>query len=173
MSTIKPTEMQREQVLPQRRPLAEMIHRAPWLATVASYAVWLTRPRYSVGVMGAVLNTEGQLLLAEHVFHPHMPWALPGGWVGRNEAPDDGLRRELHEEMGLEVDIMHVLDIRQGIRRMHLDIAYLCYARSEVTHICSELISYRWCSIDDLPPLTPFHKKLAERALTYPAGGRA
>jgi ADP-ribose pyrophosphatase YjhB (NUDIX family) len=173
MSAIKLTETQDAQVPPQRGPMAELIHRAPWLATVASYAVWMTRPRYSVGVMGAVLNAEGQLLLAEHVFHPYMPWALPGGWVGRNEAPNDGLQRELHEELGLEVDILHILDIRQGIRHMHLDIAYLCHARSEVAHICSELVSYRWCSMDDLPPLTPFHRELAERALTYPTGGRA
>lgn len=162
--------MQHDQIAPARRPLAGLIHRMPWLATVATRIVWRTRPRYTVGVMGAVLNDEGKLLLAEHVFHPRMPWGLPGGWLGRDEAPEDGLRRELREEIGLEVDIVQLLAIQQGARKMHIDIAYLCHARSEVTHVCAELLAYRWSAADDLPPLTPFHRAIAERALAHPDG---
>jgi ADP-ribose pyrophosphatase YjhB (NUDIX family) len=45
----------------------------------------------------------------EHVFRPHYPWGLPGGWVERGENPANTVRREFEEELGLWVEIKQLL----------------------------------------------------------------
>ncbi len=52
-----------------------------------------------LGVAGAVFDTSGRVLLVRHSYAPG--WQLPSGGVGRGEHPDDALRRELAEELGL------------------------------------------------------------------------
>jgi 8-oxo-dGTP diphosphatase len=52
-----------------------------------------------------VVDDEGRVLLARRagpVFHGY--WDLPGGFLDEGEHPLDGLRRELREETGLEVE---------------------------------------------------------------------
>jgi ADP-ribose pyrophosphatase YjhB (NUDIX family) len=54
---------------------------------------------------GLVVDDEGRLLLVRRAVDPHQgTWDLPGGFLEEAEAPLDGLRRELREETGLEVE---------------------------------------------------------------------
>lgn len=55
----------------------------------------------SVGVQGIVLNSQNECLLVEHTYS--QGWCLPGGGVKSNEAPIEGLKRELMEEVGIEI----------------------------------------------------------------------
>ena len=68
-------------------------------------------PAFLVGVVGVVLNERGEILLLEHVFHRAYPWGLPGGWMDRGESSDQTLRRELREEVELEIEIGELLAI--------------------------------------------------------------
>lgn len=52
-----------------------------------------------LGVAGAVMDEAGRVLLVRHSYAPG--WQLPSGGVGRGEHPDDAVRRELAEELGL------------------------------------------------------------------------
>lgn len=123
-----------------------------------------TRARFTAGVVGVVQNNRGEVLLVEHVFHVPDAWGLPGGWMDRDEAPTEALRRELREEMGLQVDVLDPLLIAPGEHRTHLDIAFLCRAENSVQHLCAELLDYRWVTLDELPPLPPFHRAAVEAA---------
>jgi 8-oxo-dGTP pyrophosphatase MutT (NUDIX family) len=58
----------------------------------------LLRP-VAFGVAGAVFDPEGRVLLVRQTYAAG--WRLPGGAIGRGEAPEAALRRELHEEVGL------------------------------------------------------------------------
>lgn len=69
--------------------------------------VWV--PRHYVGAVGAIFNEAGQVLLLEHVFRPHYPWGLPGGWVERGENPADTVRREIEEELRLWVEVKQLV----------------------------------------------------------------
>jgi ADP-ribose pyrophosphatase YjhB (NUDIX family) len=51
------------------------------------------------GVAGAILDGEGKVLLVRQTYMTG--WRLPGGGIGRGEAPEKALRRELQEEVGL------------------------------------------------------------------------
>lgn len=121
--------------------------------------------KYTVGVVGVMFDSEGRVLLVEHVFHPRRPWGLPGGWTGRNEAPSAAVARELREELEIEVAIDSVLlvELRQ---RNHLDIAYLCRLNGgTVGTISPELLAYDWFDPLHLPKLVPFHHLAIRRAL--------
>jgi len=43
--------------------------------------------------------------------HPPLGFALPGGFVDRGESVEEALRREMREEIGLEVDIVALLGV--------------------------------------------------------------
>lgn len=52
------------------------------------------------GVKVMVFNREGGLLLVRHIYGRSDLWMLPGGGVGRREAPVAAAVRELAEETG-------------------------------------------------------------------------
>jgi ADP-ribose pyrophosphatase YjhB (NUDIX family) len=52
-----------------------------------------------LGVTGAIFDSGGRVLLVKQSYM--RGWRLPGGGVGRGEAPSLALRRELAEEVGL------------------------------------------------------------------------
>jgi 8-oxo-dGTP pyrophosphatase MutT (NUDIX family) len=61
---------------------------------------WFVARTRSVGVLALVVDDAGRVLLVEHTYR--RGWYLPGGGVRRKEAPEDALRRELREEVGVE-----------------------------------------------------------------------
>lgn len=61
---------------------------------------------------GAVCVDNGRVLLARRAHPPFEGfWDIPGGFLDEGEAPLDGLRRELREETGLEVEPQRFLGI--------------------------------------------------------------
>ena len=56
-------------------------------------------------VAGAILDNAGRVLIAQRPPGKHMAggWEFPGGKLLLDEPPLDGLKRELREELGIEV----------------------------------------------------------------------
>src|SRR5262245_43291857 len=136
--------------------LARTIRRLPGLVLAMYYVYRVIQPKYSVGVIGVVFNDRNEVLLVEHVFHPRIPWGLPGGWVNNNENPAFAVARELREELQLQVEVQTLIRMEKT-EYNHLDIAFLCQANNEVGTLSYELIGYRWCATDALPQLHRFH----------------
>jgi len=57
-------------------------------------------------------NDKGQVLLVQYPFDENPAagkWDLPGGRLNINESPHDGLKREVHEEIGAEINVEEII----------------------------------------------------------------
>ena len=61
-----------------------------------------TPPRHSVSVSGVILDDHGRVLLIRRRDNQH--WEPPGGVLEPAETIHDGLRREIREETGLDIE---------------------------------------------------------------------
>lgn len=149
------------------------MRRFPWFTIVAHFLWRFVQPRYSIGAVGVVIRSDGQVLLVKHVFHPKTPWGLPGGWAGSQETPADTVKREIHEELSLGVVVGPLLLV-EAPRRNHLDFAYLCTPDGPIGNLSFELDDHRWYDCENLPRLLPFHGRAIEQAFhqlkEYPRG---
>jgi len=149
-----------------KRRLALALRKTPLLIPLG-YKLWrVFQPRYTAGAVGVLFNQKGEVLLVEHAFHPETPWGLPGGWVGRNENPAETVRRELHEELALHVEIQDVLLVDLPFDN-HLDVAYLCHSEGEVGALSYELLDYAWFPPDQMPYILKFHYLAVQKALSF------
>jgi ADP-ribose pyrophosphatase YjhB (NUDIX family) len=143
--------------------LAAVLRRVPRLLQAAYYVYRFFQPKYTVGVVGIVFNDARQVLLVEHVFHPRLPWGLPGGWVDFNEDPSQAVVRELREELGLTVCDQQIIHAEKT-QFHHLDMAYTCRVDNDVNTLSRELLSYRYWPLDQLPRLHGFQYRAIMRA---------
>ncbi len=158
-----------------RRRIASFLRRFPFIMAVVHIVLRWIQPKFSVGVVGVIYNTQGQVLLVEHVFHAKQPWGLPGGWIKRNESPAACAQREILEELGLHVEVEALLLTELSLRQ-HLDFAYLCRPLGEIGTLSMELLDYAWTDPNQTPPLVTFHRRavatFAERGLLTNAESR-
>jgi 8-oxo-dGTP diphosphatase len=113
------------------------VHTAVWW--LISRVLWLTQPTFTVGISGVVLDSSGNILLLRHRFRQYGGWELPGGFLKRGERLAGALIRELHEETGLDVRVLRLLD-SCVTRRHHLDLSYLAEITGGVLRIDSKEI---------------------------------
>lgn len=104
-----------------------------------------------VGV-GAVIVDQGRVLLIRRGSEPLKGnWSLPGGLLEVGESLEDGVRREVREETGLEVEVLELMELlnrvyRQGERvQYHYVIAdYLCRLTGGELCAASDADAARW-----------------------------
>lgn len=114
--------------------------------------------RYTIGAAAVVFDERGSVLIVEHAYHPRFPWGLPGGWIEANEDPAAGILRELKEELQLDALVTAVVNVCMTAPG-HIDLAFLCEAKSPVGNLSHELLDYKWVNLAQLPELKPFHRR--------------
>jgi NADH pyrophosphatase NudC (nudix superfamily) len=96
-------------------------------------------------VLAAVVecaDREGRLLLARNAAWSHRMFALITGFMEAGESPQDGIRREVTEETGLQVDAVSLIGVYDFQRMNQVIIAYHALARGEI-RLSPELAEYR------------------------------
>jgi len=123
-------------------------------------------PTHYVGAVVAIFNEQGSVLLVEHVFRTDYPWGLPGGWISRSEAPNDAVKREVLEELKLEIEVKDLLSVaripatRMSNHPAHLGMAYYGRLLGGVATPSGEVLSMRWADPENIEQeLAPFQKQ--------------
>jgi ADP-ribose pyrophosphatase YjhB (NUDIX family) len=68
------------------------------------------------GCGAAIRDSMGRLLLIQRLREPEAgAWGLPGGKIDFGERATDTARREIAEELGIEIEILHLACIAETI----------------------------------------------------------
>ena len=91
---------------------------------------------------------------------------MPGGFIEKNEQPEDALRRELREEVGLEIEHARLLAVRAFKEPKQIEIVFSCQAAGDTDQLSFEIQRIAWFRPDELPPELPKDQaQLIKRAL--------
>lgn len=121
-------------------------------AYAALRAYWLVAHPTTHGVKCLLTDGE-QVLLVRHTYG-RREWDLPGGSMKRGESPDTAARREMSEELGVNVDDWTTLAemVVDDLQR-HDQVQYMTAELSSPQLVIDrgELAEVRWFSRRQLP----------------------
>ena len=121
--------------------------------------------RFTVTAGALIFNHSGQILLLKHRFRAGSGWGLPGGFLEAGEQPLDALRRELREELNLEVDDVEIFTARSFRKPKQVEVLFLARTNGSVTPRTMEVERADWFSLDALPDGLPRdQRQLVEQA---------
>jgi len=125
-----------------------------------------SHPRFAVTAGGIISDANGRVLLLKHRFRPGSGWGLPGGFIEEGEQPEEALRRELREEIGLEVGQPKLFAVRAFKEPKQIEIVFSCQAEGDLDQLNFEIKQAGWFSLDELPGQLPKDQaRLIKRAL--------
>jgi len=122
---------------------------------------WVFRPK-TRGAK-ALLEYNEQFLLVKPMFG--YKYTLPGGGVKRNESPEDGMRREIYEELGIGLAEAEFLGSFISTVEYKQDEVFAFYAKlnSDVLNTCNiEIESVKWLPLDQIKSLGPVSAKIID-----------
>ena len=133
----------------------------------------MTQARFTVTAGALIFNDAGEVLLFKHRFRAGSGWGIPGGFLEAGEHPEQALRRELREEVGLELDQVEIFTARTFPKPQQVEVLFCCRANSQVESQTMEVERAGWFSLSSLPKGLPKdQRELIERAAAYGANGR-
>ena len=115
----------------------------------------LAHARFTVTAGAVIFNDHGEVLLLKHRFRAGSGWGLPGGFMETGEQPKDALRRELREEIGLELDDVKILAVRSFKKPKQVEVLFRARANKQVKSQTIEVERAEWFAIEALPEGLP------------------
>jgi 8-oxo-dGTP diphosphatase len=134
------------------RLLLEAYRRLPRLGR--RWVVRTIAPKYTVGAMAIVERPDGSVLLVRHSYRRR--WGVPGGLLKRGEHPEVALRREVLEEVGVEVDLLGEPAVVVDPDPQRVDLVFRGRLRdpdAEPRPVSAEILEVGWFGPDELPEL--------------------
>ena len=125
----------------------------------------MTKKRYKkehivTSVVAVIVDEDGRVLLTRRSIQPFRNlWVMPGGKIDLGEPILEALKREVHEEVGLEVEVEGLIDVFEHLtpgeenchfvilyyrcRPLYCDIVRNVHEVAEVAWVsCLDLVGY-------------------------------
>ena len=108
-----------------------------------------TQPgRHSVSVSGVITDDRGRALLIQRRDNPH--WEAPGGVLELGESIHDGLRREVREEIGLDVEPLALTGVYKNMNHGIIALVFRCKTTGGQLGTSDEVEGFRWATQTDI-----------------------
>lgn len=119
-------------------------------------AVRTISPSFTVGAMCVIEREDGAILFVRHSYRRR--WGVPGGLLKRGEDAAEGARREVFEEVGLEIELVGEATVVVDAKPQRVDVIFrarpVAGADLDVVQPASaEIVEARWFAPDALPEL--------------------
>ena len=108
-------------------------------------------PKHSVSVAGIVVRHDGRVLAVRRRDNHH--WEPPGGVLELHESFDQGVRREVLEETGIEVDVECLTGVYKNMPRGIVSLVFRCALVGGQPIPTDEALSVQWLTIEEIRQL--------------------
>jgi ADP-ribose pyrophosphatase YjhB (NUDIX family) len=134
--------------------VAATIRRSAYRTASRVLAVYRFVCRPTVRGVRCALMRGGEVLLVRHTYGDRR-WALPGGLMRRGEAPEMTARREMREELGLDIAAWRAIGDISFVGSERARHVVACFAATapeeELAVNAAEIDQLRWFPADALP----------------------
>jgi len=114
------------------------------------------RLKCNIGEYGVIVNNKNECLILKLPLNKEFPqeaWMLPGGRINEDEQPEQGLKREILEETGLDAKILMPVHVaRWGNERPpKYSVFFLCkLVGKQRVSMSNEHTESAWISFKDI-----------------------
>ncbi len=114
--------------------------------------------KYPIPSVGALIIEEDKLLMIRRGNPPFEGyWSIPGGKIKWGEKLEEALKREVQEELSVEVEVGELAGIVESIVEKEGDVVYhyilidyFCRIISGTPKASSDALELRWVSLKEL-----------------------
>ena len=107
--------------------------------------------RHSVSVAGVITDDHGRTLLIQRADNHR--WEPPGGVLELGESITDGVRREVREETGLDVEPITLTGIYKNMTRGIVALVFRCKITGGDLTTTDEASAFRWAADSEMAEL--------------------
>jgi len=105
-------------------------------------------PKHSVSVAGIVIRDDGRVLAIQRRDNQH--WEPPGGVLELNETFEAGVRREVLEETGVEIEVERLSGVYKNLPRGIVALVFRCRPLGHATTSSAEAHRVDWLTVDEI-----------------------
>lgn len=109
--------------------------------------------QHSVSVTGVVVRPDGRVLVIKRADDGR--WVPPGGILERDEAPEQGVVREVLEETGIKVRPLRLVGVYKNMPQAVVSLGFLCEPIGGAEQISDEATVVSWLTIAEATEAAP------------------
>ena len=110
-------------------------------------------PLHSVSVAGIVVRDDGRILTIQR--RDNQRWEPPGGVLELDEAPQDGVRREVREETGVDVAVERLTGVYKNMPLGVVALVFRCRPLGPAAENTDEAEDVAWLTVDEIAAIMP------------------
>jgi len=107
------------------------------------------KTQFTIGIFGILFDNQSRVLLCHR--RDYDLWNLPGGSLESGESPGYGLKREIKEETGLDVEVVRLAGVYSKPDKNEMVFSFICKILSGEMAPNDEADKIEYFDIDKLP----------------------
>ncbi|MFJ2005603.1 NUDIX hydrolase [Streptomyces chartreusis] len=104
--------------------------------------------QHSVSVAGVVVREDGRVLVIRRADNGR--WEPPGGVLERDEAIEEGVRREVYEETGIEAHVERLTGVYKNMTMGVVALVFRCSPAGGHEELSDESTAVAWLTPDEV-----------------------